>query len=135
MNFQDIQEVKMFIHGMNLSIEETTKGHISRGLKIPNTLTFLLKKENDYGVGVTDNPKNETERKQHIEMTSKIFRDLQGCEILCMCETTYDNGRLSIKFTDHVGDNSEEFIHYLETQTPFRVSDINSFMGQPICLN
>jgi hypothetical protein len=136
MNNQDRHEIEMFTKGLSKTIEETTKELYQKGIEFPDTITFLVKKEDGYGLSGGLVPENKIERMIHNEVLPKMICDLNECEILCRCETFYDNGKMRIEFENYLTEEKEEVIFTYENELPMRKSDFDvCVLGEPICLN
>jgi hypothetical protein len=137
-NQTDIKEVVEFIMGMTITTKEKIEEKFKMGEKIPDTISFLLKRKNDMGEVVYDIngtivPKDGFSKFLNNQIFSEIIR-MGGDTILCKCETIFNSNTLKVKFTDYIKGGEFEEEHQFNV-TPSRVSDINSFMGEPICLN
>jgi len=137
-NQTDINEVDGFIMGMKIATKQTTEEEFRMGSKIPNTEIFLLKRTNnegevEYGFGGGAVSNHGFERYIESELIKKAIEN-EGNTILCKCETTLNGNRFKVKFTNYLTKEEHEENHEFN-RGPFQVSDINSFMGQPLCLN
>ena len=137
-NQTDIKHVEYFIKGTTISTKEITEQMFKMGKKVPDTITFITKKENSMGEvehnmcgGIV--PKDDFGRFLNGEIVPKIIK-MKGETILCKCETIFSGNTIKIKFTNYITNEEQEKVFEFNV-TPLRVSDINSFMGEPICLN
>lgn len=132
--YNDIEEVRSFIEGLTYSIKETTEEQVNGGNDIPNTMIFLLKRPNenggfDYGMGGRQVP---TDRLGKIVPT--IIKE-QGNEILCKCETNFENGRMTIKFEDYVNDTKHEEVFDFNQPTQKTDKTFMDFGGVKFSMN
>ena len=137
-NQTDIKEVVEFIMGMTTTTKEKIEEKFKMGQKIPDTISFLLKRKNGkgevvYDINGTIVPKDSFSRFLNNQIFSEIIR-MGGDTILCKFETIFNGNTLKLKFTDYIkGGEFEE--DYQFSVTPSRVSDMNSFMGSSLGSN
>lgn len=127
--YNDIEQVNDFIQGMIMSVKETTEEQMNLGTEIPDTIIFLLRRKNenggfDYGMGGGVVPSDELGKLLHNQIVPTIIGH-QGNDILCKCETIFDNGKVTIKFEDKVNNKKHEEV--FEFNKPYQKSD-NTFM-------
>jgi len=132
-NYKDIEEIREFIEGMTHSAKVSTEEMLETNDSVPNVKMYLLKKVNEegetqYGMGGGAIPTDEIGKMIYNKIVPKIIEE-GGHEILCTCETTYDNGVMKVEFHNFV--TNEKHQEVINFNKPYQVSDLLS----NVCLN
>ena len=94
---------------------------------------FLLKRTNEegeteYGMGGGPVPNDPIGKMVHDKIVPQII-ERDGHEILCTCETTYNNGVMKVEFHNYLTDEKHQEV--FNFNKPYQVSDLT----KNLCLN
>lgn len=132
-NYKDIEEVRDFIQGMTHSAKVSTKELLEITNKIPNMKMYLLKSTNkegetQYGFGGGEIPNDPIGKMVYDQVIPQII-ERDGHEILCSCETTYNDGVMKVEFHNYLTDEKHQVD--FDFTKPHQMSDLM----KNICMN
>jgi len=132
-NYKDIEEIRDFVQGMTHSAKVSTEELLGKTDQVPNLKMFLLKKvneegETEYVMGGGPVPNDPIGRMVYDRVVPQII-ERDGHEILCSCETTYDNGVMKVEFHNYLTDEKHQEV--INFNKPYQVSDLT----KNLCLN
>lgn len=132
-NYKDIEEIRDFVQGMTHSAKVSTEEMLEKTDQVPNVKMFLLKKVNEegetqYGMGGGAVPNDPIGKMVYDRIVPQII-ERDGHEILCSCETTYENGVMKVEFHNYLTDEKHQEV--INFNKPYQVSDLT----KNLCLN
>ena len=122
MNYQDKENLELFVQGMKQSIRKTIeKGDIFID-ELPRVVVFLLKRKDEtgevnYGMGGGAVPDDFLGGLLFMGVTESVIKS-QGGEIICMCESFYheESKQMKMLFVNKMTDENTEYTLLVDEQ-------------------